>query len=76
MIATAITSGADFAGAERSPVVSPDPTRDCEQAKVFAGFGHRIEVKPRVSVRQVATIIGVASACWLAVFAAGYALLH
>ena len=77
MVATAVrTVGVqEFATAEDS-VDSPASRRERGQpAEAFASFGNRVDVRPRVGVRQVSAIVIVAAACWLVVFTAGYAML-
>lgn len=81
MVATAAARVSDFADTGRGPVLAPPVglravgSEGKQAAEVFAGFGNRVDVRPRVSIRRVSTIVIVASACWLAVFAVGYAVL-
>lgn len=74
-------SVSEFAGTGSAPslrIAASSPPSDAESGpagEVFAGFGNRVEVGPRITGRQVVTIAFVASLCWLTVFAAGHALL-
>lgn len=81
MVATAAARVSDFADAGRSPALVSHAglravdSQGAQAAEVFAGFGNRVDVKRRVNLRRFSAIVIVASACWLIVFAAGYALL-